>query len=54
VNAAPDRELVVDYGRLEPLELRSALRHLAKGLRAAAPIRSAPARRAFDGFAARA
>ena len=34
VAPAPDRELVVDYGRLEPLELRAALRLLARTLRA--------------------
>jgi GntR family transcriptional regulator / MocR family aminotransferase len=43
VQPALDRELVVDYGRLEPLELRSALRFLARALRAAVRSRPAPA-----------
>ena len=40
---APDRELVVDYGHHDPLELRAAIRALAKGLVApAAGRRPAP------------
>ena len=33
VTAAADRELVIDYGRLEPLELRAALRLVGRALR---------------------
>ena len=33
VTPAPDRQLVIDYGRLGPLELRAALRLLARALR---------------------
>ena len=61
VQSAADRELIIDYGRLEPLELRSALRLLARALRGASPARPTPARsvpastgRVFRGIAARA
>lgn len=33
VSTAPDRDLIVDYGRLEPIELRAAFRLLGKALR---------------------
>ncbi len=47
---APDRELVIDYGRLTPLELRAALRALGRALRPASRSRG---HRAFpDGVAA--
>jgi GntR family transcriptional regulator / MocR family aminotransferase len=39
VAEAPDRELLVDYGRLEPLELRAAFRVLGKALRSRRPVR---------------
>ena len=35
--AAPDRELVVDYGHHDPIELRAAIRALARGLVTARP-----------------
>jgi GntR family transcriptional regulator/MocR family aminotransferase len=41
VTAAPDREVVIDYGRLEPLELRAALRLLARTLQASVRSRVA-------------
>jgi GntR family transcriptional regulator / MocR family aminotransferase len=34
VASAPDRELVIDYGRHEPLELQAAVRVIGKALRA--------------------
>ncbi len=34
VGDAPDRQLIVDYGRLEPMELRAAFRLLGRTLRA--------------------
>jgi GntR family transcriptional regulator / MocR family aminotransferase len=37
LDPAPDRELVIDYGRLEPLELRAAIRLLGRALRVALP-----------------
>jgi GntR family transcriptional regulator/MocR family aminotransferase len=37
----PDRALVVDYGRLTPLELRAAVRALARALRSAPRVGSA-------------
>lgn len=47
---AADRELVIDYGRLTPLELRAALRALGRALRPASRSRG---HRAFlDGVAA--
>ena len=39
VSAAPDRELIVDYGRLEPLEFRAAFRVLGKALRSSGRAR---------------
>jgi DNA-binding transcriptional MocR family regulator len=33
ISPAADRELIIDYGRLEPLELRAAFRLLGKTLR---------------------
>ncbi|HET7471569.1 MAG TPA: PLP-dependent aminotransferase family protein [Candidatus Limnocylindrales bacterium] len=39
---APDRAIVVDYGRLTPLELRAAFRALGRSLRAGTPARSRP------------
>jgi GntR family transcriptional regulator/MocR family aminotransferase len=53
VQRAPDRELVLDYGRLEPLELRAAMRVLGRTLRAAGHARPA-LRNGFPGVAARA
>ena len=41
VTSAPDRELIVDYGRLEPLELRAAFRVLGKALRSSGRARPA-------------
>ena len=53
VASAPDRELIVDYGRLEPLELRAAFRVLGKALRSSG--RARPALTAgFPSLAARA
>jgi GntR family transcriptional regulator/MocR family aminotransferase len=41
VTPAPDRQLVIDYGRLEPLEMRAALRLLSRTLRAGVGARHA-------------
>jgi GntR family transcriptional regulator/MocR family aminotransferase len=49
ITPAPDRELVIDYGRLTPLELRAALRALGRALRPAGRSRG---RRAILGGAA--
>ena len=53
VSPSPDRELIVDYGRLEPIELRAAFRLLGKAVRSSG--RARPALRAgFPPLAARA
>jgi GntR family transcriptional regulator / MocR family aminotransferase len=53
VNAGPDRELIVDYGRLEPIELRAAFRLLDKALRTSGRARPT-LRTGFPPLAARA
>ena len=53
VAGAPDRELIVDYGRLEPLELRAAFRLLGRALRASTRARPSGAS-GFGSLAARA
>ena len=51
---APDRELIVDYGRTEPIELRAAMRVLGRALRSAANDRRRPIARSHLGLAVRA